>query len=113
VALIETRREDTMTKHVPPPPAQRVEDKLFQNRYQVDQGRPHISVTPHEKPSAALLAMTSVCPAGCYAKNDQGQVEIVADGCMECGTCRILCETTGEVQWNYPRGGYGVLFKFG
>ena len=32
---------------------------------------------------------------------------------MECGTCRVVCAETGEVEWNYPRGGYGVLFKFG
>ena len=42
-----------------------------------------------------------------------GQVEIASDGCLECGTCRVLREPTGEITWNYPRGGYGVLFKFG
>ncbi|MER9419428.1 ferredoxin family protein [Mesorhizobium sp. M0306] len=91
----------------------RVEDKLYQNRYLVDSGRPHIKVLPHERPSANLLALTYVCPAKCYELNDKGQVEITADGCMECGTCRILCETSGEIEWNYPRGGFGVLFKFG
>ncbi|MER9173522.1 ferredoxin family protein [Mesorhizobium sp. M0955] len=91
----------------------RVEDKLYQNRYLVDSGRPHIKVRPHERPSASLLALTHVCPAKCYELNDKGQVEITADGCMECGTCRILCETSGEIEWNHPRGGFGVLFKFG
>ncbi|AVA24141.1 MULTISPECIES: ferredoxin family protein [unclassified Rhizobium] len=91
----------------------RVEDKLFQNRYLVDPGRPHIKVRPHEHPSANLLALTRICPAKCYELNDKGQVEIAADGCMECGTCRVLCEASGEVMWNYPRGGFGVLFKFG
>ncbi|ESX33567.1 MULTISPECIES: ferredoxin family protein [unclassified Mesorhizobium] len=91
----------------------RVEDKLYQNRYLVDSGRPHIKVQPHQKPSANLLALTHVCPAKCYELNDKGQVEITADGCMECGTCRILCGTTGEIEWNYPRGGFGILFKFG
>ncbi|MER9371877.1 ferredoxin family protein [Mesorhizobium sp. M0491] len=91
----------------------RVEDKLYQNRYLVDSGRPHIKVRPHERPSANLLALTHVCPAKCYELNDESQVEITADGCMECGTCRILCETSGEIEWNYPRGGFGVLFKFG
>ncbi|AYG64050.1 MULTISPECIES: ferredoxin family protein [Rhizobium] len=91
----------------------RVEDKLFQNRYLVDPGRPHITVRPHEHPSANLRALTRICPAKCYELNDKGQVEIAADGCMECGTCRVLCEASGEVVWNYPRGGFGVLFKFG
>lgn len=91
----------------------RVEDKLFQNRYLVDAGRPHIKVRDHVVPSPALLSLTKCCPAGCYATNDAGQVEIAADGCMECGTCRVLCEPSGDIEWNYPRGGYGVLFKFG
>ncbi len=91
----------------------RVEDKLFQNRYLVDAGKPHIKVRPHDKPSAALAALTTVCPAKCYEMNEKGQVEITPDGCMECGTCRVLCEASGEVEWDYPRGGYGVLYKFG
>ena len=93
--------------------AVRVEDKLFQNRYLVDAGRPHITVLPHEKPSKNLLALTSICPAKCYELNDKGQVDVTPDGCMECGTCRVLCESAGEITWDYPRGGYGVLYKFG
>lgn len=91
----------------------RVEDKLFQNRYLVDVGRPHIKVKPHEVPSEALVTLTKVCPAGCYAVNDSGQVEITPDGCMECGTCRVIAAATGDIEWDYPRGGFGVLFKFG
>lgn len=91
----------------------RVEDKLFQNRYLVDPGRPHITVTPHSVPSPRLLSLTRICPAGCYAQTDSGQVEITTDGCVECGTCRVVAEPTGEITWNYPRGGFGVLFKFG
>ena len=91
----------------------RVEEKLFQNRYLVDAGRPHISVAPNETPSALLLTLLKLCPAGCYSLNGKGQVEIIPDGCLECGTCRVLGEPTGEIEWSYPRGGYGVLFKFG
>lgn len=93
--------------------AHRVEEKLYQNRYLVDAGRPHITVTPHETPSAALLTLTRICPAGCYALNHKGQVEVTPDGCLECGTCRVLAEPSGDISWSYPRGGYGVLFKFG
>ncbi|WP_027681597.1 ferredoxin family protein [Rhizobium leguminosarum] len=92
---------------------QRVEDKLYQNRYRVDRGRPHISVQKHLFPSPNLLALTQVCPAKCYQLNDRGQVIIVPDGCLECGTCLVLCGATREIRWRYPRGGFGVLFKFG
>ena len=90
-----------------------IEQKLFQNRYLVDSGRPHIKVAPHTTPSKRLLALLHACPASCYSKNEQGQVEISVDGCLECGTCRVLCGPSGEVEWNYPRGGFGVMFKFG
>ncbi|MDX2204187.1 MAG: ferredoxin family protein [Hyphomicrobiaceae bacterium] len=94
-------------------PEVRVEDRLFQNRYLVDVGRPHIKVRAHTQPSKELLALTRICPAKCYAMNDSGQVEVTPDGCMECGTCRVLAEAQGDIEWSYPRGGYGVLFKFG
>jgi len=44
----------------------------------------------HEKPSKNPLAMTTLCPAGCYVENSGGQVEITPDGCLECGACRVL-----------------------
>jgi ferredoxin like protein len=91
----------------------RVENKLFHNRYLVDAGRAHIRVRPHTVPSPALLSLLKACPARCYELNDKGQVEIAVDGCVECGTCRIIGEPTGDIEWSYPRGGYGVLFKFG
>ncbi len=93
--------------------ASRVEEKLYQNRYLVDAGRPHILVAPHDVPSAALVSLTRLCPAGCYSLNGKGQVEVTPDGCLECGTCRVLAEPSGDISWSYPRGGYGVLFKFG
>lgn len=91
----------------------RVEDKLFFNRYLVDSGRPHIKVKPHTSPSVNLLSLLKACPAKCYELNDKGQVDVTPDGCLECGTCRIIGEASGEIEWSYPRGGYGVLFKFG
>ena len=38
---------------------------------------------------------------------------LITDGCLECGTCRIICNDFSNVEWEYPRGGYGILFKFG
>jgi ferredoxin like protein len=38
---------------------------------------------------------------------------LITDGCLECGTCRVICSEHTNVEWEYPRGGYGILFKFG
>lgn len=93
--------------------AAKVEDKLYFDRFVVDAGRPHIKVRPHTIPSPELRSLTRLCPASCYSANDEGQIEIASDGCLECGTCRIVTSATGEIEWNYPRGGFGILYKFG
>ena len=90
-----------------------VEEKLFRNRYLVDPGRPHIRIKPHDLPSPELKAMIQLCPAGCYGELEDGRIEIATDGCLECGTCRIVTRSTGEIEWDYPRGGFGILYKFG
>jgi len=92
---------------------QGVEEKLFQNRYLIDSGKAHIKVVAHITPGPELLALLTACPAGCYELNATGQVEVRPDGCMECGTCRVIAEPSGAIEWSYPRGGYGILFKFG
>lgn len=92
----------------------KVEEKLYNNRYMVDEGHPHIAIKATGKaPSPQLKSLVTVCPAGCYAEEESGEVVVTPDGCLECGTCRIICAETGELEWNYPRGGYGILFKFG
>jgi ferredoxin like protein len=91
----------------------KVEDKLYQNRYKVDEGNPHVCIAPHTVPSEVLQSLVKLCPAGCYVKADDGTIEVIPDGCMECGTCRVVTAETGELDWNYPRGGYGIQFKFG
>lgn len=89
----------------------KIEEKLFQNRYLVDTDRPHIRI---REPAAcaskcATKACAVCCPAGCYTL-DGVNVQLITDGCLECGTCRVICR---NVEWEYPRGGYGIQFKFG
>ncbi len=92
-----------------------VEEKLFQNRYKVDHGRPHIRIIEPRVCASECRTQqcTQVCPAACYKAEGNGSVSLITDGCMECGTCRIICDDFRNVAWEYPRGGYGILFKFG
>jgi ferredoxin like protein len=93
----------------------KVEEKLFQNRYRVDAGRPHISIIDPERcaDECRTQQCTVCCPAGCYTREGNGRVVLITDGCLECGTCRVICTEFRNVEWDYPRGGYGILFKFG
>jgi ferredoxin like protein len=34
------------------------------------------------------------------------------EGCLECGTCKVVCDRDA-VSWRYPRGGYGVRYRWG
>ena len=92
-----------------------VEEKLFQNRYKVDHGRPHIRIKDAAVCSneCAQQSCTYVCPASCYKAEGNGSVTLITDGCLECGSCRVICNEHFNVAWEYPRGGHGILFKFG
>lgn len=103
----------TTAPQAPPIPNVNVEEKLFQNRYYVDAGHPHIRIRDEATCiQCSLQSCVTCCPAGCWRREEDGRIELVVDGCLECGTCRIVCEPK-NVDWNYPRGGFGILFKFG
>ena len=53
-----------------------------------------------------------VCPAQVYKLNDEGEIVLDLEGCLECGTCVIACER-GAIDWNYPAGGFGIQLRFG
>ncbi|CFY03058.1 Ferredoxin-like, FixX [Syntrophomonas zehnderi OL-4] len=72
----------------------------------------HIKIKPGMEKDPRLKRAVWVCPAGLYSENDQGEVELTIDGCLECGTCRIACGIE-VLEWNYPNGGCGVQFRFG
>lgn len=93
-------------------PTVNVEQKLFQNRYRVDEARAHIRIRAQDACGRCETKPCLVCcPAACW-RLENGAVDVVVDGCLECGTCRVVCGAR-NVEWDYPRGGFGILFKFG
>lgn len=85
-----------------------IEDKLGLVRYNAD-------VESHIKLDAAACracphhVCAIVCPAGCYTLSDDAEILLSYTGCLECGTCRVMCD---HVEWDYPRGGCGVSYRF-
>jgi ferredoxin like protein len=51
------------------------------------------------------------CPAHLYTL-EQDEVKVDHTGCLECGTCMIVCPL-GAVAWEYPPGGFGIRYRYG
>jgi ferredoxin like protein len=72
---------------------------------------PHIVIDGGRCVDCAERPCTVVCPAGLYVWTD-GTMTHNCEGCLECGSCRIVCPH-GAIEWRYPRGGCGVRYWWG
>lgn len=88
-----------------------VDEKLAVNKFHVDENHPHITVLANPDP-AELRKLIRACPAGLY-RLDEGVLHFDYAGCLECGTCRILCGRTIITEWAYPQGGCGIDYRYG
>jgi len=89
-----------------------VEEKLALNKFNVDEDNAHILLSPDcsdEEFDKLLLC----CPAALYKKNDDGKKIFDYAGCLECGTCRILCGDTILEKWEYPQSTKGIQYRYG
>jgi ferredoxin like protein len=91
-----------------------LEDKLFLLRFVPDE-ESHLIVVDqkvcYEKCEQKYC--TNFCPAHVYAWDEkQSRIVVGYEDCVECGACRVSCPF-GNIDWRYPRGGYGVSYKFG
>ena len=89
-----------------------IEDKLYLNRFITD-NESHLKI---RDPKVCLKECkdkpcTFTCPAQVYSW-EEDRILVAYEACIECGTCRYSCPP-GNIQWNYPRGGFGVQWKFG
>jgi ferredoxin like protein len=74
----------------------------------------HIVVEKSPCPSCEGRPCLRVCPAKVYTEGEGGKILARYEGCLECGTCLIACPSPGVLlKWKYPRGGFGVHYRFG
>lgn len=88
-----------------------VNDKLLKTRFVVDPGKQHITVNTETCTQCPEGPCLVACPAQCFQR-EQNKLTFSWESCVECGTCRIVCPNSA-VSWEYPRGGFGVCFRFG
>jgi ferredoxin like protein len=88
-----------------------IKAKLGLNTIKADSVK-HITVNREICKKCVHKPCLFVCPAQVYKLNNEGEIELDLDGCLECGTCRIAC-VKGALEWSYPRGGFGVQYRYG
>lgn len=89
-----------------------VDVKLGVNKFYVDESNAHIELVDNPDPEEFRKLMMA-CPAGLYKRGEDGTVIFDYAGCLECGTCRVLCGKTILKKWEFPNGTLGVEYRFG
>lgn len=86
--------------------------KTDRNLYFIDP-EPHIRIMDHDLcDRCENRSCAAACPANCYQVNPAtNHVEFSHLGCLECGTCRIVC-LGGAIRWDYPKGGHGIVYRY-
>lgn len=86
-------------------------DKLSLNKFEVNEGEPHILIKKEACAACLAKSCLTACPAGLYSEQNN---EIIVEwaGCLECGTCRMICDKKAIV-WKYPQGGFGIIYRQG
>ncbi|NLI91325.1 MAG: ferredoxin family protein [Peptococcaceae bacterium] len=90
-----------------------IEEKLAVNKYFVDEGNAHIEIDPSYSDMKEKMKLVNACPAGLYKLNEEGTLFFDYAGCLECGTCRVLCLGTIVKKWEFPESTKGVEFRYG
>ena len=89
----------------------KIEDRLFLDRFKVDE-ESHLRITDPAKCRACKdQPCLFFCPANVY-RLEGDTISLNHEGCLECGSCRVGCPEL-NIEWRFPRGGYGISHKFG
>ncbi|MBE0428667.1 MAG: 4Fe-4S dicluster domain-containing protein [Thermoleophilia bacterium] len=98
-----------------PPPAFDVTGKLGLVKFNPD-GSSHLRIIDPEvcRKVCHQKFCTHSCPAQVYRwEPDEALITISFEGCLECGTCRSGGCPYANIEMRYPRGGFGVQYRFG
>ena len=91
----------------------KIDEKLAIDAFKTDK-ESHITINhPICRAKCTARYCAFVCPGHLYSYNEETDEMVVEfAGCLECGTCMIACNESA-LSWSYPRGDYGVQYRFG
>ncbi len=89
-----------------------LDNKLGIDRFNVDERNPHITINKDYDNEGEINLLMMACPAGLYSY-ENGKITFNHEGCLECGTCRVLSKGKIVESWNYPMGSFGIELRQG
>lgn len=89
-----------------------VDEKLALDKFNVDEGSAHI-VLVDDPSDDEFEKLVLCCPAALYKVDAEGKKTFDYAGCLECGTCRILCSDSIVDKWEYPQPTMGIQYRYG
>ncbi len=90
----------------------KVEEKIAKNAIKPNE-RSHIELDEARCATCENRICIAACPAGLYrVEPTTAKVMVDHAGCLECGTCSIVC-SNGSVSWRYPEPGHGIRYRYG
>ena len=89
-----------------------IDNKLGLDAFRTDEENPHIVINEDFKDEAEIKRVVMACPAELY-KYENGELTFNHEGCLECGTCRVLSIDKVVKTWTHPGAGYGIQYRLG
>ena len=95
-------------------PSARVEEKLYNVRFKTDEALSHLIISNTQMClRCSDKPCTTFCPVLVYKwELTDNKISVGYEKCVECGACRIGCPYY-NIEWRYPKGGFGVAYKNG
>jgi ferredoxin like protein len=90
-----------------------MDEKMATVHFNINKKEAHITVKKELCSGCANKPCLTGCPAENYTWEEaRGELVFNCEGCLECGTCRFVCPLEA-IEWSYPRGGFGVAYRWG
>jgi ferredoxin like protein len=90
----------------------KIEEKIALNSIKHD-AKSHIEINKELCRTCEPRICLRACPAELYTiEPESGEVTVDYTGCLECGTCLVICPLKA-VAWNYPEPGFGIRYRYG
>ncbi|MGE5577467.1 MAG: ferredoxin family protein, partial [Syntrophothermus sp.] len=69
-------------------------------------------VDPNACGECPARSCLKICPTHVFEWDEEVGMLVFFGRCLECGACSMACPP-GNIDFDYPPGGYGVTYRFG